>query len=251
MRVLRLLVILTLFAMPISLRAQVVQGRLLEAGTRRPVVSAMISLVDSAGVVVRETMSAPDGSFRIEAPDAGGYYVLAEGIGYSPFWDGVDLDDGGLLPFEVFLKPQPIKLDSLIAPISRLRTRQYLTRMGYYKRLGAGFGHFITQEDIEDRPSLKFSGHLRGILRVSTSGGFSRTRVRFRRGADFCEPRLVVDGRAALRALGGAILENAVAWEDVAAMEIYTSPTRVPPQYASINSCGAILIWTKGSGRYD
>ena len=47
MRHFPLLVILAVLGTPIALKAQVVQGRVLESGTRRPVASAMISLVDS------------------------------------------------------------------------------------------------------------------------------------------------------------------------------------------------------------
>lgn len=247
MRNFKLLVILAVIGTPIALKAQVVQGRLLESGTRRPVVSAMISLVDSTGVVVQEAMSGMDGSFRIQAPEPGAYYILAEGLGYAPFLEGVELGEGGFLPVELFLEPKPVMLDSLVATISRVQTIRYLKTMGYYQRMQSGFGHFITPQDIADRPFFKIADHLRNVPRVSTGTGFLGTEVLLRGPSGYCVPRIVVDGLVVVSVAGSAVIDQVVAPEDIAAMEIYTGVAQLPLEYASINTCGAILIWTKGS----
>ncbi len=247
MRNIKLLVILAVIGAPIALQAQVVQGRVLESGTRRPVVSAMISLVDSAGVVVQETMSGVDRSFRIQAPEPGAYYILAEGLGYAPFLDGVELGEGGFLPVDIFVEAKPIMLDSIVATISRVQTIRYLKTMGYYQRMQSGFGHFITPQDIANRPFFKIADHLRNVPRVSTGTGFLGTEVLLRGSSGFCVPRIVVDGLVVASLGGSAVIDQAVAPEDIAAMEIYTGVAQLPLEYCSINTCGAILIWTKGS----
>ena len=246
MRNFKLLVLLAVLGAPIPLHAQVVQGRLLESGTRRPVVSAMISLVDSSGVVVQEAMSGMDGSFRIQAPEPGAYFILAEGLGYAPFLDGVELGEGGFLPVELFLEPQPIMLDSIVATISRVQTIQYLKTIGYYQRMQSGFGHFITPEEIADRPFFDIGDRLRTVPRVSTSTGFLGTEVRMRGSVGYCVPRIMVDGLE-VSVGGSAVIDQTVASEDIAAMEIYAGVAQLPFEYSSINTCGVILIWTKGS----
>ena len=250
MRLVKVLLILALIAAPGLLEAQVVQGRVLETDTGRPIMSAMVSLIDSTGVVVNKSLSSANGFFRLQAPHPGSYHVLAEGLGYAPFLDGIlDLGEGGFVSVEFFLRPQPIQLDSLVAVISRVQTIRHLKNMGYYERMASGFGRFITPEDIANRPFFSFADFFRRMPQVRTATGFLGTEVVVRGGGvGYCAPRLIVDGMVIDPVSGNARIDAVVSVKDIAAMEVYTGVAQVPLQYSSVNTCGAIIIWTKGSG---
>jgi outer membrane cobalamin receptor len=63
-----------------------------------------------------------------------------------------------------------------------------------------------------------------------------------------CEPDVWIDGvRVSLSAGGaaGTTLDDLVSPTEIVAMEIYSSPMRVPSQYASLSGCGSLVIWTR------
>ncbi|HET7276191.1 MAG TPA: carboxypeptidase-like regulatory domain-containing protein, partial [Longimicrobiaceae bacterium] len=79
--VVKLLIIIGIGSVsPVS--AQIVEGKLLDYETGQPISGASIALLDRNGNTVRGTLSASDGTFRIEAPSTGQYRLRAERIGY-------------------------------------------------------------------------------------------------------------------------------------------------------------------------
>lgn len=68
--------------LPGAAAAQVVSGRVVEAGTGTPVSAAFVTLVDSAGLDRTSGLAGEDGAFRLLAPSPGRYRLRAERIGY-------------------------------------------------------------------------------------------------------------------------------------------------------------------------
>ena len=230
---------------------QVVEGRLLEGGTRRPVVLALVALVDASITVVDEAITDETGSFRLEAPVPGDYYIVADGLGYEPAIDGIlELGDGGYLPIEFFLRPGPIELAPIV--VEATRTVWNLRSVGFYERRESGFGgNFITPEELEQRKPFNARDLLRSIPRIRTQIDPLAGVSVFMRGprGDECVPRLYVDGMQMSTFSWGLSLETVVSIEDMEAVEVYTGPASTPLQWSGTqNGCGAIVVWTKSPG---
>jgi hypothetical protein len=75
--------LLVLVTFPLSLRAQVVRGRVTQETTAAPVVGALVELLfaDSAEGRAAAALSGPTGAFELRAPAAGRYRISAKRIG--------------------------------------------------------------------------------------------------------------------------------------------------------------------------
>jgi hypothetical protein len=99
-------------ALPAS--AQTVAGRLLDGETGLPLAGGSLSLFTDRGETMAEATSGEDGSFVLEAPDRGSYYLAAELEGYADVAEGMfDLGPGGRLEVEVYMRPSPIELEGI------------------------------------------------------------------------------------------------------------------------------------------
>lgn len=70
-----------------------------------------------------------------------------------------------------------------------------------------------------------------------------RTSASVPQGARICLPQIIVDGRIGTPAELQALLVT-----DILAMEVYTRPTQVPPEYRRMklyDICGGVLVWTR------
>lgn len=232
------------------LPAQTVSGRLLDSGSRTPILLGTVALLDTTLVVVDQTFTDETGAFRLRAPRAGAYLVLADRSGYVRVLDGIlDLDEGGSISVDFLLRPQPLLLDSLVVAARRRHVMRNLAAAGFADRMAAGFGHFITPDDIERRKPLTTRDLLRGVPRVEIrSPELTGAAVHFRGGpVGSCAPRAWLDGVPVTTAGStGFVLEDVVDIRDIEAMEIYTGPATVPLQFGGVEGgCGAILIWTR------
>jgi hypothetical protein len=251
---------LGLFAHPLPTQAQTVRGRVLESQSARPVVSAGVVLLDTAFVSVAGTATNDSGTFTLEAPGPGAYYVLTEALGYSPSIDGIlELAEGGSITVEIYLKPQPIVLDSIKVAVERAQIFQHLERAGYNERQAAGFGHFITPDDIRQRNPRTVEDFFRNAPGIRIVHGNAGTGIAFRSGTihgqnavtdlpGYCKPNVYVDGvlvnADADPPWSG--LEGVVDIDQIAAVELYTRASNVPLQWGgTIAACGVVLIWTR------
>lgn len=263
--------------------AQTIQGTLLESGSRRPIMLGQIALLDTTMTVVERTLTDHDGRFSITAPAAGSYYVVADRLGYIPVIDGiVELEGGGWLPVEFFLRPAPLELEPIVATADREEIVRRLTNERFYDREKMGFGHFVPPSEIERRAPVDAEALLRGIpgLRFMEQGMVGQAlfmrgggppmpsleEVRRRRAEEpgrlatsidsvaappgYCRPRLYVDGARAVTdrpsSGGGLVLDGLLDIRDIIGVEVYNRASNVPLQYAGIGRCGVILIWTAG-----
>lgn len=231
--------------------AQTVRGRLLESGSREPIMLGTIALLDTTMAVVDDSFTNESGNFILTAPKPGSYYVLADRLGYTKKVDGIlELGEGGMISVDFYLKPQPIVLDSLTVEAERQRIVRRLADAGFYQRKQSGFGHFVSPEDIERRMPITTRDLLRTApsLRVVDDGFAGQTLVMRDNRGQPCSPQLYVDGTRIAQAGGtGVRLEDVVNVDDVSAVEIYDGGADTPLEYGGTqNGCGVVLVWTKG-----
>ena len=66
------------------------------------------------------------------------------------------------------MRPQPLELEALVVEATRERRVRHLRNMGFYQRREAGFGHFITPEELERRVPFDAMDLLRSAPRTMT-----------------------------------------------------------------------------------
>lgn len=246
-----LLAVLTLGGLPSGrlLTAQTVRGHLFEAGSRSPVASGTVMLLDTTYTVAVSTLTSQEGFFSITAEEPGDYFIVVQTLGYHPVVDGIlELGEGGEITLEINLRPSPLELDSLEVVVRRTLSERRLGSTGFFQRAKNGFGHHLTPEEIEKRDPQILGDLFRGIPGLVVSGwtgaGTQLIILRPGRGTSYCRPRIYVDGALAYVGAGG--LETLVAAKDVAAVEVYTRGSSAPLQYGgTAAACGVVLIWTK------
>jgi hypothetical protein len=130
-----------------------------------------------------------------------------------------------------------------------------LARVGFYERMEATRGRFLTRDDIERRrPSLASHAieNLPGIrTRSSRNDGmlvwFAGNEKATLAGIQICGPRLLINGVEVHKGGDGALLpiDRYVSVHEISGIEIYRSAAQLPPQYGGAHAaCGVILIWT-------
>lgn len=122
----------------------------------------------------------------------------------------------------------------------------------FYDRKEAGFGHFITREQIEKRRPINLSDMMRMVpgaqLVPSRVGGTAV--LRFARASSApgrdCPPQYFVDGVM----VRGFNIDD-IPPSDVEGIEIYSGVSVIPPQFKNFLStaiCGVVAIWSRVPG---
>ena len=96
--------------------AQVIRGVVVESGTRKPVASVLVSLVDSGNRDLQRFLADADGSFRFLALRPGRYSVRAERVGMTTETvDAGDLGPGDTITVRIAIEQRPIALEGIQA----------------------------------------------------------------------------------------------------------------------------------------
>ena len=189
--------------------------------------------------------------------DAGGFRLTNLAAGPS----SVKVRRMGFAPATVDVRLRPGRTDSLVVSLSAIaaslpgvlvedeyEARSHRLLAGFWDRRSRGFGNYVTRDEIEQRNPQDFIDIARLVpsLTVVTRGG--RKVLRFNRGggARDCPPQYFVDG---MRIESG--MPDEFAPQDVEAVEFYSGPATLPPQFAPrpfSYTCGAIVIWTRIPG---
>lgn len=167
----------------------------------------------------------------------------------------------GFLPTVREVRLLPGRTDSLAVSLTALATmipgvtvqeeheaRSHRLLPGFWERRARGFGYFLTRDQIEKRNAFDFAELTRMAPGVTIGMRNGRKTIRFRRGGEMtdCPPQFVVDG---MRIENGSPDEFEPG--DVEALELYSGPATIPPQYAprfDSHTCGAVVIWTRLPG---
>src|SRR6056297_744174 len=257
-----LFLIAALLAIPVA--AQTIEGQLLDGATRQPVPVGVVSLLAEEGRVVERVEADSAGRFRIDAPDAGSYFLRAERIGYRTVTDGIfDLGRDGRLEVEIWMRASPVELEGVEANVeARTMYEERLDRMlrnqGFYDRQTRTSGWFITPEDIEERPPTRPRDLFRmipgmitgdvtgmpgsdGIVGMKCAGQPSARQRSIHMGTGGFA--VYIDG---IRVFLGKTWDMGMDLQmsDIAAVEVYPRISSMPIEYAGLGVCGVILIWT-------
>ena len=240
-------VILSLGAV-LPVRAQTIQGTVVDQKTDEPIQFASVALVTKEGSVTKMAITDSEGTYRLTAPEPGIYSLRVDVAGYNTL-NGIQFRArvSQTLTFDLrvwgLTELAPVVVEAEREPFAPGPLE------GFYERQKLGRGHFITREEMESQGSSQFTDLLRGTPMVKIvplrNGGYT---VRFKnvtRIGGNCPPLLWVDGVrwGSIDLDGGP--DRQLFPSDLEGIEIY-SPTQVPPQFASTESlCGVVAAWTK------
>ena len=192
---------------------------------------------DSSSVVAKSlAKSRADGSVIFENIPGGPVYMRVRRLGFRLVVVQIRPDTlAGRRPFRVVLQPAPVELASVeVDARSTQAMRDFDER-----RRKRGTGRFIDRAEIlRQRPAFT-SDMLYNYPGMSVRPGRIGNSVRVRG----CKPAVWIDGVQAQ----GAELDEVTRPSDIDGIEIYSSWSGVPPQFADRGgrTCGAILVWTR------
>jgi hypothetical protein len=197
-----------------------------------PLADATVSFLGSALRVV----TGPNGRFRVRDMKPGEYILLVRRIGYTASSVTVQLASGDTISPALVLKRAPTKLDTVT-----IKGEQLTPAMQEFEtRRNLGFGHFITQAEIDKRNPILLSDLLVMVpsVEVGPNGGWP---INIRSGCAFV---VYVDG---VRLPTGSGFDDIAPPKEIAGIEIYSGAATIPVQYKPLSGsfCGVILLWTR------
>lgn len=262
---LRALAVVAAVGAAAPLHAQVVRGRVLDAASGEGVAGARVTVLGAGDRAAGRTDSGPDGAFRVELRTAGTVRIRAERQGLEPtVTRAVEVGARDTLEVEVRVSAAPLVVEGLTVTARRAPRRvPALDAIGFYQREATGLGRFLHRDEIERGGTMNLVqvlDRIPGAQRLTIGRGVaSREVVVFTRsssagalrraqtgGGEHCLPQLYVDGN--LVTYGDQGMNSLVQPEQVEAIEVYSSPSQLPPEYRSSGSvCGVIVVWTRKS----
>lgn len=229
-----------------------VDGQVVDATSQDPLTGMLLHLGPDADLQV---VTDSRGHFRVDGIVPGAYRIRVEGMGYGRQSSCVVIPSNQAVDLLVALPPQPIRLEPLGVSVERTRPL-WLVRTGFYRRMRAGGGVFITEEKIREQAPTRLSEMFRGEAAVSVMDGNPRPMQTLkpthpppgvpgrRRMHDTgtCTIQFLVDGRRTPLVHGVDTFHP----KDVAAIEAYFHASDIPPQFNVGNAaCGVVNIWLK------
>ncbi len=219
-------------------------GRVLD-GAQQPVRGVRVSsTIDSVLAVTDER-----GRFTLRGLTPGMTKFLIRRIGYEPGEFSLPLIAAETLVVDLRLEQAAVPIAGTLTVGQSQRQRVLATFERH--RYGSNGGHFITREDIERRNPRTLSDIVRTIAGVELVPGGPGTepKVRMARANAVvdCPIQYWVDG---IRATNLEL--DDISPGDVEALEIYTGPSTLPPEYNgrwTNAACGTIVIWTRVPGQ--
>lgn len=226
--------------------AQIVEGVVVADASGEPVRGAVIELAGAVSGGVLQTRTDSLGVFSISVRAGEAYQLRVRHPGYVPY--DADLESvgaGRTVDLEIRMGTDAIPLEPLVV------TARASTRFaGFERRRRAyGNGRFLTRPEIEARGVARTSQLLRGMgnLTLREVGRGRGTLVLMHSGLGLCNPALYVDGQRVDQTRETTI-DDFLNPEMIEAVEVYTSLSGVPAQFAS-GTCGAIAVWTRKGER--
>ncbi len=227
-----------------ALPAQGVTGHVIEAGAGRPVAGALVSLVDSLSTEVARVLSDSAGAFTVGAPAHGWFRLRATRIGFATTTtDEFQVRRAETLQVQLRMAHDAIPLEPLTVTGRSTRRPTRLEASGFHDRMRYGQGYFMQRGDIEATGARNMAEMLRATpgIRLDRSARAHGPTVRIQRGN--CLPAVFLDG---LYIGEGAEELHGLLAVDADAVEVYTSPIRVPAAFRQRRAhCGAVIIWTR------
>jgi Carboxypeptidase regulatory-like domain/TonB-dependent Receptor Plug Domain len=216
---------------------------------KKPLPQARISVVGTPLASVADT----DGTFRILALPIGSQSIEVKLLGYATTLISVQIEAGRDANLQVALTAIPVELrtvkvnaDPPVLPEMRR----------FAERRARGSGTFFTRADIDRMEARLFTDILRRVpgMQIETLDGIfgptysvQTSRNLGTNGGRSCQMQFFVNG-VPFTSVGELAINHFVSPGEVAAVEVYTGASQVPPEFNSsmYNArCGVVLIWTR------
>jgi len=197
-----------------------------------PLDDATVSILGSKVKVV----TGQSGRFQILRLPAGQHVVIVRRLGYQPVSASITVTARDTARVSFTLE-HVVALDTVVV----LTTPTAAGLAAFESRRRFGFGHFLTQEDIEGKKATFVADLLRSVLslRIEERG---RGQYAFNTRGD-CRFQLFLDGVLLPQATD---LNDLPPPYELAGIEIYSGPATIPLQYKRSDAgCGVILFWTR------
>jgi hypothetical protein len=102
--------------LPASAAAQAISARVVEGGSGKPVVGALLSLLDGSGKQVAAGLSDAEGRVLLRAWAPGNYRVRSEEVGFSSAVSApIPLALGQTVEWKLTISPMPVQLEGIVA----------------------------------------------------------------------------------------------------------------------------------------
>jgi hypothetical protein len=193
------------------------------------------------------TVADDDGHFRLERLALRKTRFGVRRIGYDPVFFDLEAPVAATVEVEVRMR-QNVPILTTVEVGDDVRTP--LQREGFYDRMAAGHGHFVTPEMIAAMQPARASDAFAVLPNVVVHKRGPRTRITT--ASQQCEYALIVDkirvGQPGSR-VRTTSPDEAVSGMDMYAIEVYPGNRGLPAQFLGMTSedgCGTIIIWTKG-----
>jgi hypothetical protein len=214
-----------------------------------PLALARISVVGTKQV----TVTSLDGDFQVAGVAAGLRVIHVGMVGYGAVLFPVEVQGGETVHVRVTLVVAAVTLEAIAV---EAEGGPFVAAMrGFEERRARGSGHYFNRAEIARMQARSFTDVLRRVPGVQVQpvpGPFETGEmVRMSRtigvtGARACPVLFYVNG-SPFPVTGDIQINHYIAPEDVAAVEIYSGMSQIPPQFASSQHnarCGVIVIWT-------
>jgi len=218
-------------AQPTTLRGAVTDS------SGRPLAGAEVRLVDG-GTEVSVARTGEDGRFAVAGVIRRRTGLHVQLVGFKPA--AVELffprDSLRLLSIELEPASRNVGESEESDSSSAARLQKF-----YERRRSNSYGHYFTRQEIVARLPQYLSEMLRTVPGVTISSRVGGFRIRMR-GCRYA-PIVWIDGTRT----PDSELDDVARVDDVAAMEVYTTPAGTPAQYLDRSNvgCGTILIWSR------
>jgi Carboxypeptidase regulatory-like domain len=202
--------------------------------------SALVPLGDATvsflGSTVR-VVTGPNGRFRVRDMQPGAYILIVRRIGFEAVSFSVRLTPGDTMRPSFALQRAATALDTV-----RVQGQQLAPAIAEFEsRRKLGFGHFVTQADIEKRNVAGLSDLLAAVPSVRMEGAWPTARRMY--PLKSCPFVVYIDGVK----LPVGDIDNIAMPKELAGIEVYSGAATIPLQYkpTSGSFCGVILLWTR------
>lgn len=226
-----------------------VSGTVTAAG-KIPLSQARVRVVGSS----LTTVTRVDGVFEVAQIPPGRQTIEITMLGYTPKAIAIVIASGETLHLSFVLEPLALETVTVVADANFFPGMR-----GFEERKARGSGRYFTREDINLMQPRQLTDVLRrvpgmqiGSGREAFSGG-SPTAQTGRSisgsGSHPCAMIYYVNG-SPFPLSGDVSINHYVAPDDVAAIEVYTGSSQIPPQFNSSiygSRCGVVAIWTRSN----
>ncbi len=207
-----------------------------------PVQFAVITIGDAnVGTTADE-----EGRFRLSGIGSGKTLFRVRRVGFEPVVFEVDLPEAATVAVRIRMH----ETARTIPTVTISDVREPLRQVGFYERMAAGNGHFITPEYLDRIRPQRASDALTNIpdLVVDRRGSKSRLVT----GNYRCEYALIIDSVPAgdpgsrVRTTSP---DDLVSASELYAIEVYPRNRGLPTKFLGMShedGCGTVIIWTKG-----